>query len=130
MFNSTITLYMKTFDKVNREDTYVRKVIEGVHWEDTRGVTLGNTSLETVDGTDVIIPMSIPGYLDFIAWNTQQKEDTWTLKAGDLIFKGNVDIPFENLYKTKHPNKRTIQSVSEVDYALTEYLNNWTVHSK
>lgn len=131
MFRSSVTLYNKKWDSENRQDTYVRNVLNGVHWEDVRGVKLGETNLTVDDNTEIVIPMSLKGYINPIEFDKLATvSNEWTLQADDIVIKGNVDIPINDLFKVKHPQKRTIQSVSEVDYAITDYLNNWTVVAK
>lgn len=126
MFPSTITLYNGYRDEALRKDIYKRTVITGVHWEDVNKQSIGETTPTYSRVTDIVIPMSVGGYVD----PHEYKGVGWTLRQNDFVFKGDVDIGVDKVANAKHSHKRTIQSVSVEDQAIMSYLNNYSVVAK
>jgi len=130
MFSHTITLYNLKYNPISKLDEYKRTVIYGVHWEDTSDLKLDEKAVRTEDMTEIVIPNKT-GYVEpNIYAQLTSVEGVWTVRKGDLVLKGLVEVEVSEIKDLKGYDVRTISSISNVDYALNSRLNNLTIGAK
>ena len=152
MFTHGITIYNKYSS--GRLDKWYRTFIQGVHWENVSGVTLGGKSITTENHTEIVIPkvngfitpkayariLKITGepvypshelYPDenlFTTSSIQADTSMWTLREGDFVVLGDVNIEMtDGTELNEYDDVRVVKSYDVVDYALNPMLNNITV---
>ncbi|QIK56667.1 hypothetical protein G7059_01800 [Erysipelothrix sp. HDW6A] len=129
MLNTTITIY--NLVKARTGDTYQHTIIEGVHWEDEKGIRLGDTVVKSENSISVVIPMSIEGFeLPSNFQRLSDKTGKWTLRPGDVIVKGEHQEITDLSDLNDVDQKMTIASYEVNDQALMSYLNNYTANGK
>ena len=130
MFSHTITLYNLKYNPISKLDEYKRTVIYGVHWEDTSDLKLAEKAVRTEDMTEIVIP-NRTGYVEPNVYaQLTSVEGVWTVRKGDLVLKGLVEVEVSEIKDLKGYDVRTISSISNVDYALNSRLNNLTIGAK
>lgn len=130
MFSHTITLYNLKYNPISKLDEYKRTVIYGVHWEDTSDFKLDEKAVRTEDMTEIVIP-NRTGYVEPNVYaQLTSVEGVWTVRKGDLVLKGLVEVEVSEIKDLKGYDVRTISSISNVDYALNSRLNNLTIGAK
>lgn len=130
MFNHIITIYNKKFNSTTSLDEYKRTVLYGVHWEDTSELKLDNKAVRTEDMTEIVIPEKT-GYVEpNVFAQLVSVEGVWTIRKGDLVLKGLVEIEVKEIKDLNGYDVRTISSISNVDYAFNSKLNNLTIGAK
>lgn len=130
MFSHTITLYNLKYNPISKLDEYKRTVIYGVHWEDTSDLKLDEKAVRTEDMTEIVIPNKT-GYVEPNVYaQLTSVEGVWTVRKGDLVLKGLVEVEVSEIKDLKGYDVRTISSISNVDYALNSKLNNLTIGAK
>lgn len=130
MFNHTITLYNLKYNPISKLDEYKRTVIYGVHWEDTSDLKLDEKAVRTEDITEIVIPNKT-GYVEPNVYaQLTSVEGVWTVRKGDLVLKGLVDVEVKEIKDLNGYDVRTISSISNVDYAFNSKLNNLTIGAR
>lgn len=130
MFNHTITLYNLKYNPISKLDEYKRTVIYGVHWEDTSDLKLDEKAVRTEDMTEIVIPNKT-GYVEpNIYAQLNSVEGVWTVRKGDFVLKGLVDVEVKEIKDLNGYDVRTISSISNVDYAFNSKLNNLTIGAR
>lgn len=130
MFNHTITLYNLKCNPISKLDEYKRTVIYGVHWEDTSESKLDNKAVRSEDITEIVIPNKT-GYVEPNVYaQLTSVEGVWTVRKGDLVLKGLVDVEVKEIKDLNGYDVRTISSISNVDYAFNSKLNNLTIGAR
>lgn len=130
MFNHTITLYNLKYNPISKLGEYKRTILNGVHWEDTSESKLDNKAVRSEDITEIVIPNKT-GYVEpNIYAQLTSVEGVWTVRKGDLVLKGLVEVEVSEIKDLKGYDVRTISSISNVDYALNSRLNNLTIGAK
>lgn len=130
MFNHTITLYNLKYNPISKLDEYKRTVLNGVHWEDTSETKLDEKAVRTEDMTEIVIPNKT-GYVEPNVYaQLTSVEGVWTVRKGDLVLKGLVEVEVSEIKDLNGYDIRTISSISNVDYAFNSRLNNLTIGAK
>ena len=115
MFPKTVTFFHKVFNKDTREDEFVRYVVKGVHFEHTKALTVANTKLQASDDVEIVIPLE-----------TVRKSDL-KLKKDDVVVLSEVEFNIESTHDLQDYDYLKVTAIHYNDYALIDYLNNWTV---
>lgn len=130
MFNQTITIYNKKFNPISNLDEYKRTVLYNTHWEDNSEIKLDNKAVRTDDMTEIVIS-DRTGYVEPNVYaQLTNVEGVWTIRKGDFVLKGLVDIEVKEIKDLNGYDVRTISSISNVDYAFNSKLNNLTIGAK
>lgn len=114
MFKRTITVYHKTFDKEQREDVFVRTVIKGVHFEHSKALNVSGTKLHASDDVEIVIPH-------------EHLTNDLAIKKDDVVVLGEVEKDIEDIHDLEGHDFYKVRAIHYNDYALIDYLNNWTV---
>lgn len=88
--NAKISVFNKYTDD-NKNVVFKKHVIENVFWDDSKAVSL-ERGYQNDDNVNLFIPKSqndMSGYVKPKQYNGLK--DTWTLKNGDYVVKGEVD---------------------------------------
>ena len=90
-WDTTLTVYNKYEDPASRKITWYRTVLPNCFWKDTDNkLVVGETAIET-NSTLCRIPIN-PAFLEKYQWDRlTDKTEHFTLGAGDIIIKGEVD---------------------------------------
>lgn len=120
MFNKSITLFNKHFDKSTRTDIYKRTILNDVHVEINRSSHMKDKEMAASDGIFVAIPFSG----DYMKPKEYQSLDNvgnkWTLQEGDLVYYGIFENEIESTKDLKGlDDVFTISSIDTVDYSIT-----------
>lgn len=83
MFHDTITIYNKYKDNDGKEH-YHRSILKNVFWNEIKGSVMRKTGVTSSDKVQIIIPAR-KGFV-----NSEYDGTGWTLKAGDLVIKGDI----------------------------------------
>lgn len=83
MFHDTITIYNKYKDNDGKE-RYHRSVLNNVFWNEIKGSVMRKTGVTSSDKVQIIIPAR-KGFVE-----SEYDGTGWTLKAGDLVLKGDI----------------------------------------
>jgi len=136
--NADMTIYNKYYDRVLEKDVYCRTYLYGINWQGSRAVTVSDKGLLTADITEVLIDRDVTTdkiYLKPKAWaRSDQKDQYFTLNAGDIIVKGIVDFDLtgvkpNNLDGLKNAYDDVFTIISVVD--LTDAsLPHWEIGAK
>lgn len=97
--NSDCTVYEK--------DGFVRHVIEGVYWNDSRGQTVTKNGVQVSDSVLVYI-----------------YDDSYIPKAGDIIVKGVVDFEFDSSSQKSASESMKIFREQFRDFAAVKNVND------
>lgn len=116
MFNKDCTVYLQN------GDTYTRHYIDGVHWEDTRGVAFNRTGVKDVDSVMVWIPFNLI---------TLPEHQSGSKKHYIVRGKCETDISTADGMKTflMQDNPLTITSITRNDFSFT-IGDHWMVTGK
>ncbi len=128
MFNKTITLFNKRFDKETRTDKYKKTVLNGVHVEINHSSNLKDKQMAASDGIFVSIPFS-DGYAKPKEYQSLENvENRWTLQESDLIYYGIYEDEIENTKDLKAlDDVFSIKSIDTIDFSVTG-LNHFEVY--
>lgn len=125
MFKRDITIYNQLIK--DKKTQLQSTVLVGVHYENVEGVIIGSTSVSSSNSTEIVIPLSIKGFIK----PKQYNGDGWTLAPNDFVMLGTTDIEVNDVRDLeKLDDVRTIQSYDVIDYATDTSLNNITVVAK
>lgn len=118
MYSHTVTLYNKY--REGREVKYHRTVLQGVHYESGQGVRLGDLSVKTENDKSVQIPKALMNnYVTPLAFDAlESKDGKWTLRAEDILVKGEVNNEIIELADLKVDDVGTVKEVHDVDYGI------------
>lgn len=115
MHSHNCTIYLK-----QSEGVYARQVVEGVHWEDTRGANFNRTGVSSVDSVTVSIPLE------------KANLDAWGPSSAGYIVRGIWDdeiLDAAGLKSFLAKKPFTITSVAKHDYSIV-IGNHWKVGAK
>lgn len=133
MFNDTVTIYNKVYDKAVGCDKYIRTVIKGVHFEERKGVNVIKSGMEQADGIFIAIPYSAPKkvFLDAKAYErANSKAEFFTMRSGDIIVHGECEKEIENLKEFQAAQEYyTITSVDFYGFGSPK-MQHWEVGAK
>lgn len=125
MFCDTITIYNKYKDGEGKEH-YHRSVLENVFWNEIKGSVMRKTGAASSDKVQIIIPER-KGFVE-----SEYDGTGWTLKAGDLVIKGDIKkevLPGETAKALdKYSSKSIITNVD--DKRFCSALAHWEVSCK
>ena len=113
--NSDMTLYVRSV--VSGAEVFTRKVVRGVHWETTDGITKNRDGYVKENKVTVFIPFSV---------------GSLSIKAGDALVKGIVSDSLSSSFtlsdlKRKYGNNVvTIASVAVRDFGSSQ-MQHWQV---
>lgn len=115
MYRHSCTIYLK-----QGEAQFSRHPVEGVHWEDTKGVNFNRTGVQGVDKVSVSIPLE------------KTDLDGWGTDAAGYIVRGIwmdevTDADSLKAFLAKKPH--AITSIAKHDYALV-IGDHWKVGAK
>lgn len=113
--NADCTIYHRVYDREKRTESYQRRVIEGVFWEDHKGANVIKSGMEKADKATIFIPFSV---------------DPFVLKPGDRIVRGAVDLEIEggkiSVLEDTYEDVLVVTSVDRMDYGSPD-LQHWEV---
>lgn len=127
--NCNITIYNKYIE--NREVKYQKSYIYGVHWEDSEGVNVLSSGIESGDTATIFIPFyNGENYLKPKSFY-RNRLDNFTLQHEDIIVKGIIEDDFvsvKELEKT-FDDVRMITKVDTLDFG-SKNMRHWEVGAK
>lgn len=133
MFNDTVTLYNKYTD--NGAEKWKRTVLRGVFWSSVEGAVMRKTGAASADSVVIVIPRRIAqgaGYYKPKAWEARaDKSASWTLRAGDTVVKGELDLDIMRSAAKElsgYDDVLTITTVDDKDYGSR--MAHWEVSGK
>lgn len=129
MFPHTVTIYNKYKDGTTEK--WQRTVITGVYWNSVKGAVMRKTGVSSADSLQLIIPMSIAGYLPPKEWaKLTNKAASWTLQSGDTVILGDIDyeVVRSSAELREYDNQITITSVDTKDYGGS--MRHWEVSGR
>lgn len=133
MYKDTITVYNKVYDKDKGVDKYRRTVIENVHFEERKGANVVKSGLEQSDSVLICIPYTSPAtiYIGPKGFEmAENKTEFFTLKSGDIVCRGEVDIEITSLKEFgKAQEYYTITSVDFYGFGSAK-MQHWEVGAK
>ena len=133
MFNDTVTIYNKIYDKAAGYDKYIRTVIHGVHFEERKGANVIKSGMEQADGVFIAIPYSAPKKAFLEAKDFERvidRSEVFTLRSGDLVVHGECEKEIENLKEfQKVQEYYTITSVDFYGFGSPK-MQHWEVGAK
>lgn len=134
--NADITLYNKYYDRILGYDVYKRSHLYGVNWQGSRAVNVGDKGILTADFTEVFINKDTvivdKTYLKPKVWaKSINKNDHFTLNAGDIIVKGIIDyeIAATSTKELINSYDDVLTILSVVDLSETS-LPHWEIGAK
>lgn len=131
LFNQGITIYNAYHDRDEGIDKVHMTYIDKAHWVAQSGVKLGEMTVSTEQTVTVVIPMDTEGFVLPSKLDKQAVESLkWTLKPDNVIIKGQGS-PVDDLSELKvYDERMVIQSYEINDFALIDFLNNYTAKGK
>lgn len=136
--NADMTIYNKYYDRVLEKDVYCRTFLYDINWQGSRAVTVSDKGLLSADLTEVLIDRNVTTNKIFMKpkeWaKSTQKDQYFTLNAGDVIVRGIVDFDLtgvkpNNLDGLKNTYDDVFTIISVVDLTDTS-LPHWEVGAK
>jgi len=133
MFPHTCTIYNKY--REGREDKWQRTVIEGILWDNVRGINARSGAVDNDDSAVIIIPSRdrtrYKSPKEFAA--LPDKTGKWTVNAGDIIVFGEIDFVFddENRLADLERQYDDVLTITKVDRKIFGTpLDHWEVGAK
>lgn len=126
MFPHTVTIYNR-----DKEEHYHRTVIAGVLWDSSKGAVVRKTGVSSVDGLQLIIPMSAQGYLKPSDWlELVDKTGSWTLQPRDVVVLGKIEYEVVKSIKElqQFDDVLTISNIDTKKFGSN--LDHWEVSGK
>lgn len=126
MFPHTVTIYNR-----DKEEHYHRTVITGVLWDSSKGAVVRKTGVSSVDGLQLIIPMSAQGYLKPSDWlELANKTVHWTLQPRDVVVLGKIEYEVVKSIKElqQFDDMLTISNIDTKKFGSN--LDHWEVSGK
>ncbi|MFV0517247.1 MAG: DUF6751 family protein [Aminipila sp.] len=126
VFPHTVTIYNR-----DKEEHYHRTVITGVLWDSSKGAVVRKTGVSSVDGLQLIIPMSAQGYLKPSDWlELANKTVHWTLQPRDVVVLGKIEYEVVKSIKElqQFDDMLTISNIDTKKFGSN--LDHWEVSGK
>lgn len=116
MTNSKMTVYNK-YNTADKQVNFKKHLIENVFWDDAKIVNL-SLGLENADEVNVYIPKDKNDLTKYVKPKKYNAVDnSWTLKEGDYIVRGNVNInEIQEIKELSDYDVFTITSVDDKDF--------------
>lgn len=121
--NDIITLYNAQFDPEEDLDIYQRTVIRGVHWYSEVSTNVDSSGLKAANKYTLRIPVDADFgdkvYIDPINYAGSDAETFFTLRAGDIIIRGETldEHPLPKDLKKDYPECITVLGVTDMTSA-------------
>lgn len=113
--NADCTIYHRIYNREKRTESYRRRVIQGVFWEDRKGANVIKSGMEKADKATIFIPFSVGGF---------------DLKVGDRIVRGTADLEIDgskiSVLEDTYEDVLVVTSVDRMDYGSPD-LQHWEV---
>ena len=129
--NTSMSVYNKYTDE-EKNVIFKKHLIDNVFWDDSKGINR-NLGYENADDVNVFIPKiqnDMSGYLEPKKY--KGLSNTWTLKNGDFIVKGNTDesqvLSIKELVQ-KYDNVFTISLVDNKDFG-SKNMHHFEIRGK
>jgi len=132
-FPHSCTVYNRYRD--GREDKWQRTVLEGIFWDNVRGLTARTGAVDNDDSALIIIPATRRrGYLPPKAFaKAENKTDCWTLQPGDKIVFGNIAFEIDEIHRLAELEQSydDVLTITKVDRRIFgSRLDHWEVGAK
>lgn len=133
MFPHVATVY--NHYRNGKEDKWQRTVLEGIFWDNTRGINARTGAVDNEDSALIIIPVAFRnGYLppkEFA--RTANKASFWTLQPGDKIVFGRISYEIDEMRRLAELEKNydDVLTITKVDrHIFGSSLDHWEVGAK
>ncbi len=124
--NCDITIFNKV--RIDRETKYIKSYIYGVHWQDSKGVNILRSGLESADSAKLFIPFSSgENYLTPKEFKVNYNGH-FTLQHEDVVVKGIVEDEYTTIkdLEKKYDFVKTITTVDTKDFG-SKNMQHWEV---
>lgn len=101
MYKETCTLYSKYTDVVTKNNFYTKTTLNNVQWQNSKGRNIYKSGAMSIDALTVYIKPAATDkiYVDiiqFLQLSCEEKLNYWTMQAGDILVKGDVDYKYSS----------------------------------
>lgn len=140
MYKETCTLYSKYTDVVTKNNFYTKTTLNNVQWQNSKGRNIYKSGAMSIDALTVYIKPAATDkiYVDiiqFLQLSCEEKLNYWTMQAGDILVKGDVDYKYssdENILAALKKLYSEVFTITSVDawFMGNPHLNHWEVWGK
>lgn len=121
-----MTIFCSYFDKSKKDNRYIRKIINGVFWADTKVVNTNTTGMTDVNTLNVFIPKeNVSNYISPKKYASLENPDNHiTFKEGDKIVKGIIEKDYTSMVELdkEQDNVFTITGADYKDYGTRPHF--------